>query len=198
MLPRRISRSSLARAQRRKRKLLLHFKKKGRLQMKFTAFVFALVLLTAGMVTASGQWGLAQEAAATPEKYSPAELMAMEKKLEQKKDASGLASETLKKYSTDYTMLAFRSQSGKAELHEKFADFFVVVDGNATLVSGGHILNGAPSAPGEVRGDSVQDGKEMKLKKGDIVHIPANIPHQLVLAKGDTFQYFIIKVQEVN
>jgi mannose-6-phosphate isomerase-like protein (cupin superfamily) len=124
--------------------------------------------------------------------------MAMDKKLEQKKDASGLASETLKKYSTDYTMLAFRSQSGKAELHEKFADFFVVVDGNATLISGGHILNGAPSAPGEVRGDSVQDGKEMKLKKGDIVHIPANIPHQLVLAKGDTFQYFIIKVQEVN
>ena len=55
--------------------------------------------------------------------------MAMEKKLEQKTDASGLATQTLKKYSTDYTMLAFRSQSGKAELHEKFADFYVVVDG---------------------------------------------------------------------
>jgi mannose-6-phosphate isomerase-like protein (cupin superfamily) len=162
--------------------------------MKFTA----LVLLTAGMVAASGQWALAQEAAATPDKYSPAELMEMEKTLQQKKDAAGLASETLKKYSTDYSMLAFRSQSGKAELHEKFADFYVVVDGNATLVSGGHILNGAPSAPGEVRGDSVQDGKEMTLKKGDIVHIPANIPHQLVLAKGDTFQYFIIKVQEIQ
>ncbi len=160
--------------------------------MRWTAFV----LLTAGMVTASAQWALAQEA--TPDRYSPAELMAMEKTLEQKKDASGLATETLKKYSTDYSMLAFRSQSGKAELHEKFADFYVVVDGNATLVSGGHILNGAPSAPGEVRGDSVQDGKEMKLKKGDIVHIPANIPHQLVLAKGDTFQYFIIKVQEIQ
>ena len=160
--------------------------------MRLTAFV----LLTAGMVTASGQWALAQEA--TPDRYSPAELMAMEKTLEQKKDASGLATETLKKYSTDYSMLAFRSQSGKAELHEKFADFYVVVDGNATLVSGGHILNGATSAPGEVRGDSVQDGKEMKLKKGDIVHIPANIPHQLVLAKGDTFQYFIIKVQEIQ
>jgi mannose-6-phosphate isomerase-like protein (cupin superfamily) len=166
--------------------------------MKFTAFVFALVLLTAGTVTASGQWALAQEATATADKYSPAELMAMEKTLEQKKDAAGLASETLKKYSTDYSMLAFRSQSGKAELHEKFADFFVVVDGNATLISGGHILNGATTAPGEVRGDSVQDGKEMKLKKGDIVHIPPNTPHQLVLAKGDTFQYFIIKVQEVN
>ena len=73
-----------------------------------------------------------------------------------------------------------------------------MVDGKATLVSGGQMVNGAPTAPGEVRGDSVTDGKETKLKKGDIVHIPANIPHQLMLAKGDTFQYFIIKVQEVN
>jgi quercetin dioxygenase-like cupin family protein len=60
------------------------------------------------------------------------------------------------------------------------------------------MVKGAPTAPGEVRGDSIEGGKEMKLKKGDIVHIPANIPHQLVLAKGDTFQYFIVKVQEVN
>jgi len=156
----------------------------------------SVVLLAIGLMTSLG--ALAQDAAPTPDRYSPAELMAMEQKLEQKKDASGLATETLKKYSTDYSMLAFRSQSGKAELHEKFADFYVVVDGNATLVSGGTMVKGAPSAPGEVRGDSITGGKEMKLKKGDIVHIPANIPHQLVLAKGDTFQYFIIKVQEVN
>jgi mannose-6-phosphate isomerase-like protein (cupin superfamily) len=156
----------------------------------------SLVLLTVGMMTSLG--ALAQDTAPTAERYSSADLTAMEKTLEQKKDASGLATETLKKYSTDYTMLALRSQSGKAELHEKFADFFVVVDGNATLVSGGTMVNGAPSAPGEVRGDSITGGKEMKLKKGDIVHVPANIPHQLVLAKGDTFQYFIIKVQEVN
>ena len=76
--------------------------------------------------------------------------------------------------------------------------FYVVVAGQATLVSGGHMVNGATTAPGEVRGDSIQDGKETTLKKGDIVHIPANIPHQIMLAKGGTFQYFVIKVQEVN
>jgi mannose-6-phosphate isomerase-like protein (cupin superfamily) len=156
----------------------------------------SVILLTIGLMTGLG--ALAQEAAPTPDRYSPAELMAMEQKLEQKKDASGLATQTLKKYTTDYSMLAFRSQSGKAELHEKFADFYVVIDGNATLISGGTMVNGAPTAPGEVRGDSIKGGKEMKLKKGDIVHIPANIPHQLTLAKGETFQYFIIKVQEVN
>jgi mannose-6-phosphate isomerase-like protein (cupin superfamily) len=159
-----------------------------------TTWVF---FLTLGMATAFGQGALAQDAAPSPDQYSPTDLTAMEQKLEQKA-VKGLATETLKKYSTDYTMLAFRSQSGQAELHEKFADFYVVVAGQATLVSGGHIVNGATSAPGEVRGDSIQDGKETTLKKGDIVHIPANIPHQIMLAKGDTFQYFVIKVQEVN
>ena len=152
----------------------------------------SVILLAIGM----GQWALAQQAA-SPDVYSPDGLMAMEKQLEQKANA-GLATETLKKYSTDYSMLAFRSKSGQAELHQKFADFYVVVAGSATLVSGGRMVNGATTAPGEVRGDSIQDGKETKLKKGDIVHIPANIPHQLLLANGDTFQYFIIKVQEAD
>ena len=157
--------------------------------------VTAIVLMAVAML---GHASLGQEAMPTPDQYSPADLMAMEKSLEQKADASGLATETLKKYASDYTMLAFRSKSGKAELHEKFADFYFVVGGEATLVSGGHIVNSSTTAPGEVRGDSVQDGKETKLKKGDIVHIPAHIPHQLVLAKGGTFQYFIVKVQEIN
>jgi mannose-6-phosphate isomerase-like protein (cupin superfamily) len=161
-----------------------------------------LILLTIGMVSAPGRVSLAQDAnsgaAATPDVYTQDELMGMEKKLKEKTDASGTATQTIKKYSTDYSMLAFRTQSGKAELHEKFADFYVVVEGKATLVSGGTMVNGKSTAPGEVRGDSIQDGKETKLKKGDIVHIPANIPHQLTLTKGDTFQYFIVKVQEIE
>jgi len=162
------------------------------------------ILLTTALAACLGQFSLAQSSApaspASPaiEHYSQADLLGMEKKLEQKKDATGAASETLQKYPIDYTMLSFRSQDGKAELHEKVADFFVVLEGTATLVTGGKIINGAPSAPGEVRGDSVQDGMQTQLKKGDIAHIPANTPHQLLVPKGGTFQYFIVKVQEVN
>ena len=161
-----------------------------------------VMMLAMGLVMTPGRVSLAQDAAsgasASPDVYSQDDLMGMEKKLKEKVDASGLATQTIKKYSTDYSMLAFRTQSGKAELHEKFADFYVVVAGDATLVSGGKMVNGKTTAPGEVRGDSIQDGKETKLKKGDIVHIPADIPHQLLLTQGDTFQYFIVKVQEVN
>jgi mannose-6-phosphate isomerase-like protein (cupin superfamily) len=156
-----------------------------------------VILLCMGLVAGLGQFSFAQDGG-TPDKYSPAELTAMEKKLEAKAAGSGLATETIKKYATDYSMLAFRSKSGQAEQHEKFADFYVVVTGQATLVSGGKMVGGKTTAEGELRGDSIEGGKETKLTKGDIVHIPANIPHQLVLAKGDTFQYFIVKVQEVN
>src|SRR5580692_7694959 len=173
-----------------------------RMTLKQRSWAIPLILLTIGMVSAPGRISLAQDAgsgtAATPDVYTQDELMGMEKKLKEKTDASGLATQTIKKYSTDYSMLAFRTQSGKAELHEKFADFYVVVAGNATLVSGGKMVNGKTTAPGEVRGDSIQGGQEAKLKKGDIVHIPANIPHQLLLTKGDSFQYFIVKVQEVE
>jgi mannose-6-phosphate isomerase-like protein (cupin superfamily) len=156
-----------------------------------------VILVCIAIVAGLGQYSWAQDGG-SPDVYSPAELMAMEKKLEAKAAGSGLATETIKKYSTDYSMLAFRSKSGQAEQHAKFADFYVVVAGEATLVSGGKMVNGKTTGEGELRGDSIEGGKETKLRKGDIAHIPANIPHQLMLAKGDTFQYFIIKVQEVN
>jgi mannose-6-phosphate isomerase-like protein (cupin superfamily) len=154
-----------------------------------------VILSTLGLVTALGPLALAQEP--TPDVYTPSDLSVMEQKLELKA-VKGLATETIKKYSSDYTILAFRSQSGQAELHDKFADFYMVIAGEATLISGGKIVNGAATAPGEMRGDSIQDGKETTIKKGDIVHIPANIPHQITLAKGATIQYFVIKVQEVE
>jgi mannose-6-phosphate isomerase-like protein (cupin superfamily) len=171
-----------------------------RMTVKQRNWAIPVILLAMGIVAAPGRVSLAQDAgtAASPDVYSQDELLSMEKKLKEKAEASGLATETVKKYSTDYSMLAFRTKSGQAELHEKFADFYVVVDGKATLVSGGKMVNGKSTGPGEVRGDSIQDGKETKLKKGDIVHIPANIPHQLLLTNGDTFQYFIVKVQEVD
>jgi beta-galactosidase beta subunit len=90
-----------------------------------------VILLAIGMVSAFGPRVVAQDAAKTPDQYSPADLMALEKTLSQKTDATGTATETIKKYSSDYTMLAFRNMSGKAELHEKFADFYFVVDGQA-------------------------------------------------------------------
>ena len=53
--------------------------------------------------------------------------------------SDGSASETLKEYPRHFTMLSFRSRDGQAELHENFADLFYILDGRATLVTGGSL-----------------------------------------------------------
>jgi mannose-6-phosphate isomerase-like protein (cupin superfamily) len=108
----------------------------------------------------------------------------------------GSASETLEKYPRHYTMLAFRSRSGGGEFHEHFADLFTILDGHATLITGGTVVDPNATAPGEIRGSSVKGGTRQELSAGDEVHIPAGTPHQMLVAGGESVTYFVVKIQE--
>jgi mannose-6-phosphate isomerase-like protein (cupin superfamily) len=105
------------------------------------------------------------------------------------------ASSKLNEYPNHFTMIALRHKDGRAEVHENYADVFFVVQGSAKLLSGGTVQDSQTVSPGEIRGKSVLNGVETKLNQGDIVHIPATVPHQL-LPEGGTFLYFVIKVKE--
>jgi mannose-6-phosphate isomerase-like protein (cupin superfamily) len=94
------------------------------------------------------------------------------------------------------TLLAFRDRDGKGEQHQQLGDVFFVLQGTATLVTGGTISNPATTAPGEIRGASVQDGTRRKLQEGDVVHIPANTPHQMLLDSGSSITYFVVKIPQ--
>ena len=109
---------------------------------------------------------------------------------------SGAASAKLNEYPNHYTMIALRHKDGGAEIHENFADFFLVVQGSATLVTGGTVEDGKEVSPGEIRGTFVRNGTSMTLNPGDVVHIPATVPHQMLVPEGSTFIYFVIKVKE--
>ncbi len=130
--------------------------------------------------------------------YSAAQLKQMAQKLEQQESfrTTGSAGETLDKYPGSFTMLTVRNTSGGAELHEHYADIFFVVDGEATLTSGGTVVDAKTTAPGEIRGSAVSGGAEQKLGIGDVVHISPNTPHQLSISKGKSFTYFVVKVKE--
>lgn len=130
--------------------------------------------------------------------YSAAQLKQMAHKLEQQESfrTTGSAAETLEKYPGSFTILSVRNTSGGAELHEHYADIFFVVEGDATLNSGGTVVDPKTTAPGEIRGTAVSGGVEQKLGKGDVVHIASNTPHQLSIPKGKTFIYFVVKVKE--
>ena len=107
---------------------------------------------------------------------------------------SGLAAVTLKKYPGHLTMLTVRTRSGGAEMHAGFNDVFVVLDGEATEVTGGTIVNPSEISPGETRGDKLEGGVSTPMRKGDVIHIDPNIPHQTILPPGVTFTYYVIKI----
>ena len=126
--------------------------------------------------------------------WSGSELKGYGKKLAPKMTAGKIATERLAAFPNHFAMIAHREADGQAELHEKQADLFVVASGEATLVYGGEVLSPKTTEPNEVRGPSIKGGEKKALAAGDVVHIPARIPHQLLVPAGKEFTYFVLKV----
>ena len=112
------------------------------------------------------------------------------------KHSDGTASETLKEYPQHFAMLSFRNRSGEAEVHERFADLFVVLSGAATLVTCGTVAGARIVASGETRGTAIEGGTKQSLRPGDVAHVPAGTPHQMLLQGEDTVTCLVLKVQE--
>lgn len=127
--------------------------------------------------------------------WKAADLAAYDKKLAPKINEGKVANETIATWGNHLAMIAHREGDGESEIHEKMVDVFVVQSGAATLVIGGTIPGSRVISPGETRGPAIQGGEQKKLGPGDIVHIPAGVPHQLLVAKGSKFNYFVLKVE---
>jgi len=108
----------------------------------------------------------------------------------------GSAGETLKEYPLHCAMLSFRSRDGEAEVHENFADVFYVLEGRATLVTGGTVAGARLTKPGETRGTSIEGGVRQELRAGDVAHVPAGLSHQMLVAGEQTVTCLVLKVQE--
>jgi uncharacterized RmlC-like cupin family protein len=93
-------------------------------------------------------------------------------------------------------MLSFRSRDGEAEMHENFADVFYVLDGRATLLTGGTMAGARATGPGEVRGSAIEGSIRQELRAGDVAHVPAGVPHQMLVAGEKTITCLVVKVQE--
>jgi mannose-6-phosphate isomerase-like protein (cupin superfamily) len=129
--------------------------------------------------------------------WTPAELKERTKALSPKIDAHKIATERLANFGNYHALAVHREGSGQAEVHEHWADLFVVQSGTATLVVGGTIPNGKITAPGEIRGPTIAGGASQRLSPGDIVHIPAKTPHQFLFDQGTTeFNAFVMKIKQ--
>jgi len=78
-----------------------------------------------------------------------------------------------------YTVsLEYRAVDGTAAIHEAEAEVFYVVEGEATLTTGGKLHNEKRSNTANLSGTGIDGGGSRRIKKGDFILVPENTPHQ--------------------
>jgi hypothetical protein len=98
----------------------------------------------------------------------------------------------------------FGAQAGGGIEHSQITEIYHVIEGNATLVTGGSmdnlsefpadhpvvtVLNGPTT-----RGGPIQNGVSRKIGPGDVVIIPPNTPHWFSEISSDQIVYLVVRV----
>lgn len=87
-----------------------------------------------------------------------------------------------------------REKPGMVEVHEQDADIIYVLDGTATLITGGTPVDPKTIAPGEIRAERVTGGEERHLARGDVLIVPAGTPHWFKEVAAP-FTYYVVKAR---
>lgn len=87
-----------------------------------------------------------------------------------------------------------REKAGQVEVHIKDADIIYVLDGTATLVTGGEVIGGKTVAPDEIRGDDVKGGDTRRIAGGDVIIVPAGTPHWFKEVPAP-LTYYVVKAR---
>jgi quercetin dioxygenase-like cupin family protein len=86
-----------------------------------------------------------------------------------------------------------REKGGQVEVHDKETDVLYILDGEATFVTGGQMVGGNVSQPGQWLGTDITGGQTSHIAKGDVFVIPAGVPHWFKEVPKSV-SYFVVKV----
>jgi mannose-6-phosphate isomerase-like protein (cupin superfamily) len=86
-----------------------------------------------------------------------------------------------------------RTETGESEVHDKETDTFYIFSGTATFVTGGQMVGAKVTQPGQHRGTGINGGSTHTLTKGDVMVVPAGMPHWFKEVKQPV-EYYVVKV----
>ena len=92
-------------------------------------------------------------------------------------------------------VLAQRREAGLVEYHDHTKHVFVMVEGQATLVVGGTMVDPKRTAPDQMRAPSLEGGTTYHLSKGDVITIPAKTPHWFKEVPTKTVAYYAVNIE---
>jgi mannose-6-phosphate isomerase-like protein (cupin superfamily) len=126
--------------------------------------------------------------------WSAAQLKQRDEALSTKVGADHSARETLADYGDHRFRLLYRDADGLPEQHDRIIDVVIVQSGEGTLLLGGKMINAkGSSGAGEYLGTGIEGGERHPLGAGDVVHIPAGIPHSFLVPRGKHITYVLVK-----
>ena len=86
-----------------------------------------------------------------------------------------------------------REKGGGVEVHDKETDILYIIDGDATFVTGGKMVGGKNTRPGQWLGTDITGGDTRHLVKGEVVVVPAGVPHWFKEVPKSV-SYYVVKV----
>jgi mannose-6-phosphate isomerase-like protein (cupin superfamily) len=110
----------------------------------------------------------------------------------------GSAKDTIREF-PDYSIsLMVLTRSGDAVVDEEHGLTFLVLDGRATLVSGGAVERARRVAASELRGAAITGAEIREVRRGDVVHLAAGTPHQILISGDGRLAVLVTRVQQAR
>ena len=90
-----------------------------------------------------------------------------------------------------------RDEAGVVEVHTRDTDIIYMLEGTATLITGGTLVDAKSIEAEEIRGRESKEGESRMITKGDVVVIPNGTPHWFKEVKGP-IDYYVVKVRAAD
>ncbi len=122
---------------------------------------------------------VAQQQQPTVTFKSAADVAAMmaKAKAQNNTKAQALISQSILNLAPYKANLEYRSAVAAASVHEKEAEFFYVIDGTATMITGGKLVGESRTNAENLTGTAIEGGNSQAVAKGDFIVVPENTPH---------------------
>jgi hypothetical protein len=104
------------------------------------------------------------------------------------------ARETLADYGDHRFRFIHRNADGNPEQHDAIVDIVYIQSGEGTLMLGGTMEGRRGTSAGEWLGTRLVGGDRHPLVTGDILHIPAGVPHAFLVPAGKQITYVLLKI----
>ena len=134
------------------------------------------------------RWGIADETTPKIQFFSAAQLAA-----QVAHPVKGIAGNQFLNGPGSIVYILRRDKTGEAEVHMAFNDIYVVESGHAKITVGGKVTGNRETIPTEWLGGDISGGTDYSLATGDVLFIPAGVPHKVLVSPEASITYVLVK-----